>query len=118
MSITVLTLLCVYLRYNALYIKLKLFALYNNIFFIKVSKPKTGLKPVFNNQNPVFQKTGFNIPNLDCYKRCIFGPLTSNIKGKLHLFSLMLTLIYLYTPLKNAKKIEPNCSHLSLKLVY
>src|SRR6218665_1228092 len=38
MSISVLTLLIVYLRYNALYIKLKLFALYNNIFFMKVSK--------------------------------------------------------------------------------
>jgi len=40
-----ISLLIVYLRYNALYIKLKLFSLYNHIFFMKVSK--TGLKPVF-----------------------------------------------------------------------
>jgi len=33
MSISVLTLLCMYLRYNALYVKLQLFALYNDIFF-------------------------------------------------------------------------------------
>src|SRR6218665_3066588 len=52
MSISVLTLLCVYLHYNALYIKLKLFALYNNIFWTKVSKT----------ENRFSQKTGFNIP--------------------------------------------------------
>jgi len=36
MSISVLTLLCVYVRYNALY--LKLFALYNNIFLWRLVK--------------------------------------------------------------------------------
>jgi len=36
MSISVLTLLCVYIRYNALYVNL--FVLYNYIFCMKVSK--------------------------------------------------------------------------------
>jgi len=29
---------------------------------MKASKPKTGMKPVFNNQKPVCKKTGINIP--------------------------------------------------------
>jgi len=44
MSISVLTLLCVYLLYNALYIKLKLFALYNNNFLWRLVKPKSGFQ--------------------------------------------------------------------------
>src|SRR6218665_3720705 len=63
MSISVLTLLCVYLRYNALYIKLKLFALYNNIFFMKVSKTEKRLNRFSTTENRFSQKTGFNIPN-------------------------------------------------------
>src|SRR6218665_1453162 len=59
MSISVLTLLCVYLHYNALYIKLKLFALYNNIFWTKVSKTENRFSTT---ENRFSQKTGFNIP--------------------------------------------------------
>jgi len=34
-------------------------------FLLKPVKPKTGLKPVFNNQKPVCQKNGINIPTCD-----------------------------------------------------
>src|SRR6218665_1174682 len=57
MSISVLTLLIVYLRYNALYIKLKLFALYNNIFFMKVSKTENRFSRT---ENRFPKKTGFS----------------------------------------------------------
>jgi len=53
MSILVLTLLCVYVGYNALGLYIKLFAIYNNIFLWRLVKPKTGF------QQP---KSGFNIP--------------------------------------------------------
>ena len=79
MSISVLTLFCVYIPYNALFIKLKLFGLYNNIFFMKVSK--TGLKP---NRKPVCQKNGFNITNLATVSKRT-AVLDSNLKV-LHLF--------------------------------
>jgi len=59
----VLTLLCVYLRYNVLYIKLKLFALYTNIFFMKVSKTENRFKTGFQQSKTGFpNKTGFNNP--------------------------------------------------------
>ena len=57
MSIVVLTLFCVSVHYNALGRYIKLFALYRNIFFMKVIK--TDLKPVFNNWKPVFQEIRF-----------------------------------------------------------
>ena len=69
-----LTLLFVYVRYNALYIKL--FALYNNIFLWRLVKPKTGLKPVFNNRKPVCQKTGFNIPTCVYFILLVMQPLS------------------------------------------
>jgi len=59
----VLTLLIVYLHYNALYIKLKLFALYNNIFFMKISKTENRFKTGFQQLKTGFQKNGFNIPS-------------------------------------------------------
>src|SRR6218665_1905542 len=56
MSILVLTLLCVYVHYNVLELDLyiKLFALYKNIFFMKVIKTEIRFKTGF--QQP---KTGF-----------------------------------------------------------
>jgi len=54
MSILVLTLLCVYVHYNALGLYIKLFALYKNIFFMKVIKTEIRFKTGF--QQP---KTGF-----------------------------------------------------------
>ena len=75
MSISVLTLLCVYVRYNGLYIKLKLLGLYNNIFFIKVSKTENRFKTSF--QQP---KTGFT-------KNPVFTSLVSITEKKL-LFDL------------------------------
>ena len=53
MSILVLTLLCVYVHYNALGLYIKLFALYKNIFFMKVIKTEIRFKTGF--QQP---KTG------------------------------------------------------------
>jgi len=50
----VLTLLCVYVHYNGLGLYIKLFALYKNIFFMKVIKTEIRLKTGF--QQP---KTGF-----------------------------------------------------------
>src|SRR6218665_478678 len=52
MSILVLTLLCVYVHYNALDLYIKLFALYKNILFMKVIK------------NEVRFKTGFQQPKI------------------------------------------------------
>ena len=54
MSILVLTWLCVYVHYNALDQYIKLFALYKNIFFMKVIKTEIRFKTGF--QQP---KTGF-----------------------------------------------------------
>ena len=59
MSISVLTLLCIYLRYNALYIKLKLFALNINIFFMKVSKTENRIKTGFQQPKTSLPKTLF-----------------------------------------------------------
>ena len=59
MGIWVLTLFCMYERCNALYIKLKLFGLYNNIFFMKVS------------QNQF--KTGFPQPKTSLPKKTVFA---------------------------------------------
>jgi len=61
----IVTQLCVYVDYNVLGLYIKLFAWYNNIFLWRLVKPKTGLKPVFNNQKPVFQKIRFNIPSVN-----------------------------------------------------
>jgi len=54
MSILVLTLLCVYVHYNALGLYRKLFALYKNIFFMKVIKTENRFKTGFQQS-----KTGF-----------------------------------------------------------
>jgi len=54
MSILVLTLLCVNVHYNALNLYIKLFALYKNIFFMKVIKTEIRFKTGF--QQP---KSGF-----------------------------------------------------------
>jgi len=49
MSILVLTMLCVYVHYNTLRLYIKLFALYKNIFFMKIIKTEnrfeTGQQP-------------------------------------------------------------------------
>jgi len=50
MSMLVLTRLCVYVHYNALGLYIKLFALYKNIFFMKVIKTKNRFQQL---------KTGF-----------------------------------------------------------
>ena len=52
MSILVLTLLCVYVYYNALGLCIKLIALYKNTFFMKVIKT----------ENRFSKKFCFNIP--------------------------------------------------------
>jgi len=52
MSNSVLTLLCVYVHYNALDRYIKLFALYKNIFFMKVIKIENQFKTGFP-KNPV-----------------------------------------------------------------
>src|SRR6218665_271013 len=52
MSILALTLLCVYVHYNALGLYIKLFALYKNIFFMKVIKTEIRFKTGFP-KNPV-----------------------------------------------------------------
>ena len=44
MSILLLTLLCVYVHYNALGLYIKLFALYRNIFFMNVIKTENGFQ--------------------------------------------------------------------------
>jgi len=54
MSILVLTLLCVHVHYSALGLYIKLFALDNNVFLMKVSKTENQFKTGF--QQP---KTGF-----------------------------------------------------------
>ena len=54
MSILVLTPLCVYVHYNALGLYIKLFALYKNIFLMKIIKTENRFKPGF--QQP---KSGF-----------------------------------------------------------
>src|SRR6218665_3360589 len=88
MSISVLTLLIVYLRYNALYIKLTLFALYNNIFFMKVSKTENRFKTCF--QQP---KTGFpKKPVLTSLNRTSFLFITVCIRSAL-IFSLFRTFL-------------------------
>jgi len=63
MSILVLTLLCVYVHYNALSLYIKLFALYKNIFFMKVIKTEIRFKTGFQQPKTGFpKKSGFNIP--------------------------------------------------------
>ena len=54
MSILVLTLLCVYVHYNALDLYIKLFVMYKNIFFMKVIKTEIRFKTGFQQL-----KTGF-----------------------------------------------------------
>ena len=54
MNILLLTLLCVYVHYNALGLNIKVFASYKNIFFMKVIKTEIRFKTGF--QQP---KTGF-----------------------------------------------------------
>ena len=55
MNILLLTLLCVYVHYNELGLYIKLFALYKNIFFMKVIKT----------ENRFSKKSGFNMPTTD-----------------------------------------------------
>ena len=59
MSILVLTLLCEYVHYNALGLYRKLFALYKNIYFMKVIKTEIRLKTGFQQPKPVFQQIRF-----------------------------------------------------------
>ena len=57
MSILVLTLLCVYVHYNALGLYIKLFALYKNIFFLKVITTEIRFKTCFQQPNTGFPKS-------------------------------------------------------------
>src|SRR6218665_307567 len=62
MNILLLTLLCVYVHYNALGQYIKLFALYKNIFFMKVIKTEIRFSTT---ENRFSKKSGFNMPTVN-----------------------------------------------------
>src|SRR6218665_2412566 len=98
MSKLVLTLLCVYVHYNALGRYIKLFALYKNILFMKVIQT----------ENRFSKKSGFNIPNFYAYlinDVCCFD-------GALVFRNLRPSTVHLYFRLCDRRRC---CSHFVLK---
>ena|SRR6218665_2404202 len=80
MSILVLTMLCVYVHYNALGLYIKLFALYKNMFFIKVIKTENWFKTGFQQPKSGFPKnpvlTSLNI--MQYYNAMLYNTMLHN----------------------------------------